>query len=164
MLTAGHHIVVMGVAGCGKTTIGQKLAEKLSMPFADGDDFHPAENIRKMSEGTPLDDDDRWPWLDRLNAVLKDAETNMVVSCSALREAYRSRIATGLDVTFVYLKVSEETVMERVRAREHFFPESLVRAQFEVLEEPQGGAVLVADAGQAVPEVLSDISLQLGLD
>ena len=161
MLTAGSHIIVMGVAGCGKTTIGRLLAEELSLPFADGDDYHPDSNIKKMSEGTPLDDDDRWPWLDKLNAVLKGAGTSMVISCSALREVYRQRIGAGLHVTFIYLKISEKTVLERVRSRQHFFPESLVRTQFEVLEEPVGDSVIVANAEQAVPELLGDICRRL---
>ena len=96
-------VLVMGVAGVGKTTIGEALARALGWRFIDADDYHPPENVAKMKAGIPLDDEDRWPWLQRLNGILKD-EQNAVLACSALKESYRRRLAAGLeDFKMVYL-------------------------------------------------------------
>ena len=125
----------MGVAGCGKTTVGAALAARMNLPFFDGDDYHPAANLKKMSEGIPLTDDDRRPWLAALLQVMQNNPHGTVISCSALKKIYRDFLRRQ-PVQFVFLDVSEATVLERVRLREHFFPESLVRDQFANLEVP----------------------------
>lgn len=139
----------MGVSGSGKSTVGGLLAERLGVPYADADSFHPPENIRKMSAGTPLDDADRRPWLDAIAAWLSQrAEHGGVVSCSALRRRYRDRLrAGGGRLFFLHLDGSEELIARRMEARRgHFMPRSLLRSQFEALEP------LEADEhGEAVP-------------
>ena len=131
------------------------------MPFADGDDYHPASNVEKMSAGEPLNDADREPWLDALNALMRDSERAMVISCSALRESYRERVAQAINAVFVYLDVSEEAVLERVKKRDHFFPESLVRDQFDVLEVPSGQSVIHVDAHKALETIVKEVCDQL---
>ena len=133
--------VLMGVSGSGKTTIGTALAERLGWPFLDGDDFHPPENVAKMSAGTPLTDEDRWPWLDRLNAELRAREAkgeSAVLACSALRQAYRDRLARGLaDWKLVFLHGSLELLQRRMKERKHrYMPASLLQSQFATLEPP----------------------------
>jgi len=129
------HIIMMGVAGCGKTTVGVALAERLGLPFFDGDDYHPRSNVKKMSAGIPLTDDDRMPWLEALLEVMENNQLGTVISCSALKKDYRNFLRQA-PVEFIFLDVCEDTVLERVRLREHFFPESLVRDQFAKLEVP----------------------------
>ena len=141
-----HHIVVMGVAGCGKSTIGKELAKSLGYEFLEGDDYHSQSNVRKMVAGESLTDEDREPWLSRLNKALRRAGTKNVLSCSALKRAYREVLSAGVPVKFIYLEVSEATVRKRVMSREHFFPESLVRDQFSTLEPPESGNAIRIDA------------------
>lgn len=133
-------IVVMGVCGCGKTTVGQALAAELDWPFFDADDFHPPENVAKMAAGVPLTDADRWPWLDRLASELAAIEgrgAHAVLACSALRQAYRDRLARAGDVRFVHLVGDRETIAERIGARTHrYMPLSLLDSQFAALEPP----------------------------
>lgn len=133
----------MGVSGSGKTSVGTALARKLGISFIDGDDLHPAANVAKMESGVPLTDADRWPWLDRVAAVLADRSTfpaGVAVGCSALRRAYRDRIreaAKGTELRFVFLDVSPDEAQTRMRVRKgHFMPPSLLRSQFETLEPP----------------------------
>ena len=118
-------VVVMGVSGSGKTTIGTALAEQLGWAFLDGDDWHPPQNVAKMSAGTPLTDEDRWPWLDRLNAELRAREAkgdSAVLACSALKEVYRERLSRGLtDWRLVFLHGSAEILRERLAARKHHY-------------------------------------------
>jgi gluconokinase len=130
-------IVVMGVSGSGKTTIGEKLAGRLGWPFIEGDDYHPRENIAKMAAGIPLDDADRWPWLDRLNECLR-SERDAVVTCSALKESYRERLLCGIsDARLVYLEGSKDLIAARVAGRKHrYMPASLLESQFATLEPP----------------------------
>lgn len=136
-------IVVMGVSGSGKTTLGQKLAGALGLPFFDGDDYHPPENIQKMSAGIPLGDADRQGWLQRLNQLARSHEDNgAVIACSALKERYRRLLEEGLEkrVHWVYLKGSYEELLERMAGREgHFMPAGLLKSQLETLEEPPYG-------------------------
>jgi gluconokinase len=139
---APHVIVLMGVSGCGKSTIGQRLSKKLSWPFRDADSFHPEANIAKMSRGAPLEDEDRWPWLGAIAQWIDErrgAGAPAIVSCSALRRAYRERIIgarSGVDL--VYLKGTVQLIGERLRRRKgHFMPPSLLQSQFAALEEPQ---------------------------
>src|SRR5262245_47450739 len=130
-------VLVMGVSGSGKNTIGEPLARRLGWKFIDGDDYHPPENVKKMAAGIPLQDEDRWPWLDRLNALLRK-EGDAVVACSALKEAYRRRLLSGLsNCRIVYLRGSFELIRSRVEARRHrYMPASLLQSQFDALEPP----------------------------
>src|SRR4051812_17084391 len=134
-------IVVMGVSGSGKTTVGQALAARLGWRFADGDDFHPAANVAKMRAGVALTDEDRWPWLDAIAAWIRGRRADggrCVIACSALRRAYRERIAAGRDdVCFVYLDGTYDTIAERMQRRSgHYMPLTLLKSQFDTLEPP----------------------------
>ncbi|MBX9962745.1 MAG: gluconokinase [Burkholderiales bacterium] len=146
-------IVLMGVAGSGKTTVGRIVAERLGWRFLDADDFHSPENVEKMRRGQPLTDDDRWPWLDRLNGLLRE-DGSAVLACSALRQRYRDRIGAGLDdVRWVHLAGSFELIGSRLAARKgHYMPASLLASQFNTLEPPS--AALTIDVGDT-PEVLA---------
>jgi len=131
----------MGVSGSGKSTVAKKLAERLGWRFADGDDFHPASNVAKMSAGHPLTDDDRWPWLqaiaDEIDRVAA-ADGQIVVACSALKRAYREVLVHGRDdVRIVYLDGSQELIAARMAARKnHFMPAGLLDSQFATLQPP----------------------------
>jgi gluconokinase len=130
-------VVLMGVSGSGKTTIGKTLAERLGWKFIEGDDFHPRENVAKMAAGVPLEDSDRWPWLDALNRVLR-AQHDAIVTCSALKASYRRRLLAGVeDSRLVYLEGSKALIASRVAARKHrYMPASLLDSQFSALEPP----------------------------
>ena len=134
-------LIVMGVSGCGKSTIGTLLAGRLQWKFEDADRFHPAANIEKMRTGTPLTDEDRWPWLRAIAAFIdkmRGAGGHGVIACSALKRRYRDvLIGDRSDVRLVYLKGSEELIARRLAARHgHFMPRSLLHSQFVALEEP----------------------------
>ena len=148
-VTAAHAIVVMGVAGSGKSSVGERLAARLALPFRDADEFHPPANIAKMSSGVPLQDSDRWPWLEAIGAAIRDTPSGLVVACSALKRVYRERIVAvaGRPVTFVYLTGSEETLASRIGGRRgHFMPPSLLASQLATLEPPAAdeGAITVS--------------------
>ena len=134
-------LIVMGVSGSGKSTIAEKLAARLGWRFADGDDFHPASNVAKMSAGQPLTDDDRWPWLraiaDEIDRVAA-ADGKIVVACSALKRAYRDVLVHGRDdVRIVYLNGSQDLIARRMAARKnHFMPAGLLDSQFATLQPP----------------------------
>ena len=134
-------VVIIGVAGAGKTSVGKLLAEALSWDFYDADDFHPAANIEKMKAGIPLTDEDRWPWLDRLRQLIERclaAHENAVLACSALKRAYRDRLRATEEVRFVFLRASRAQVVEHLQQRRgHFMPATLLDSQFADLEEPQ---------------------------
>jgi gluconolactonase len=159
--------VVMGVSGAGKTTVGRPLANFLGADFVDGDDLHSDAARAKMSAGHPLDDSDRWPWLDRIGATLREERggRGAVVACSALRRAYRDRLraAVGPRLRFVYLKASPELMRPRVAGRKgHFMPASLVDSQFAALEPPDGEADVVtmaadADLASAIPKLAAEL-------
>ncbi len=138
--TTGPVFFVMGVSGCGKSTIGALLADALSVPFFDGDDFHPAANVSKMAAGEPLTDVDRKDWLIALNQLaLKHANNGAVIVCSALKSAYRDILSDRLkeQVTWVVLSGTFEEIQQRLNARKgHFMPASLLRSQFDTLEPP----------------------------
>ncbi|WP_407110038.1 gluconokinase [Streptomyces sp. DSM 116494] len=145
-------VVIMGVAGTGKTTIGPLLAARLDVPYAEGDDFHPQANIHKMSAGTPLGDDDRWPWLDAIGAWAHErAGHGGVVSCSALKRSYRDRLrAAAPGVVFVHLNGDRALVEDRMAHRQgHFMPTALLDSQFATLQplEPDEAGVSVDVAG-----------------
>jgi gluconokinase len=149
-------VVVMGVAGSGKTTIGKLLAARLGCEFLDGDDFHPPENVAKMAAGTPLADEDRWPWLEQLNALLRERRS-AVLACSALKQAYRDRLAQGLErCEFVFLHGSFDLIRSRLEERRHrYMPASLLKSQFAALEPPARAiAVDVAQAPERCAEVI----------
>lgn len=134
-------IIVFGVAGCGKTTLGQSLAAKLGASFLDADHFHSMANVEKMRAGTSLTDEDRAPWLATLNAQLREASARgerVVLACSALKARYREAIARDIaQVVWIFLDGSFELIAARMRAREnHYMPESLLWSQFEALERP----------------------------
>lgn len=140
-------LVVMGVAGVGKTTIGKAIADRMGWEFADADDYHSAANVEKMRLGHPLNDDDRQPWLEALGALTQDrlgSGRSLVLACSALKERYRETIAGGHPrVKFVYLKGSFDLLHERMSARRgHFMPTGLLQSQFEALEEPTDAFVV----------------------
>jgi gluconokinase len=150
-------VVVMGVSGSGKSTVGELLAKRLGWQMVEGDSLHPPANVEKMRRGIPLDDADRAPWLDRIGGQLRDwtsAGRSGVVTCSALKRAYRERIlAARPDVHFVYLKGSEELIRRRVGARHHeYMPASLLHSQFETLEEPLPGEPVIAIDADEPPE------------
>jgi gluconokinase len=155
-------VVVMGVAGCGKSTVGPLIARELGGDFAEGDTFHPPANVAKMSRGEPLDDSDRMPWL----AAMADAirvwqakEKPTVLACSALRQRYRDILAGGsAQVRFVFLRGAQETIADRIgRRRDHFMPPSLLESQFATLEEPADA--IAVDVG-GTPEAIAAAALE----
>ena len=129
-------IVVMGVSGSGKSTVGAAVAQRLRVPFADADDFHPAENIAKMAAGVPLDDDDRHPWLEIIGQWLATHTDGGVISCSALKKKYRDQLRNHCpDVEFLHLHGTVEVIAARQASRPgHFMPASLLQSQFDTLE------------------------------
>lgn len=159
---SGCVYVVMGVSGCGKSTVGQALAQRLDCPFYDGDDYHPAENVAKMSQGIPLNDEDRWPWLDRLADLIAEhlgkGET-AVLACSALKEKYRQRLKRGQEnVIFVYLKGSFDLIWQRMQHREgHYMKAEMLQSQFDALEEPDPTTAIVVDIDQDIASMISEI-------
>ena len=134
-------IIIMGVSGCGKTTIGKKLAQDLGWQFYDADDFHPLENRLKMSQGIPLNDEDRAEWLNILQQLIHkniEERRSLVLACSALKQRYREILSDNKYVRFVYLRGSYEQIKTRLKRRkDHFMPVQLLQSQFEALEEPQ---------------------------
>jgi len=148
----------MGVTGCGKTTIGKCLSGQLNVPFLEGDAFHPKENIVKMKDGIPLTDEDRVPWLERLNHQIRKAsqQAGAVLSCSALKQQYREMLSAHSDVQFIYLQAKQEMIERRLSQREdHFMPASLVASQFETLEEPTNA--MTVDASQEKDAIIQEI-------
>lgn len=157
-------VIVMGVSGAGKTTVGEALARALDCEFLDADDFHPPENVAKMAAGTPLTDADRWPWLDRLNTELRGREArgeHAVLACSALKEVYRERLMRDLAaVRLVFLNANIEFIRARVTTRQHkYMPASLLASQFETLEPPKDA--LEVHAGLAIPQAVAEIVADL---
>jgi gluconokinase len=133
--------IIMGVSGCGKSSVGQSLAEQRGVPFYDGDDFHPPENVAKMSNGIPLNDDDRRPWLARLHDLIADhltRDASAVLACSALKRTYRDQLREGnAGVQFVYLDGDFDLIWGRMSDREgHYMKASMLESQFEALEPP----------------------------
>ena len=158
-------IVVMGVTGSGKTTIGSLLAARLGWHFADADEFHSAANKEKMHKGIPLSDDDRLPWLAAMHDQIGKwvaLKQNVVLACSALKQSYRQLLWTGPEVQFVYLKGGYELIAERLRARKgHFADEHILAGQFADLEEPSDA--LTVDIGASPEEMADEICRRLGL-
>ena len=158
-------VVVMGVVGAGKTTIGRLLAEQPGWEFADADDFHPPSNVEKIRRGIPLSDDDRRPWLERLRQAITQwiAEgRNIVLACSALKRTYRQELDAGPDVRFVYLKGTANLIAERLRSRQgHFADEQILASQFADLEEPE--AAVTVDIESTPQQIVAEIRQRLGL-
>ena len=153
----------MGVSGCGKSTVGRLLAEKLDAKFIDGDDLHPEENKAKMAAGIALNDEDRWPWLDKVGASL-DENDKIVIACSALKRKYRERIlGSASNSVFVHLDGSRDVLAERMTSRpNHFMPVSLLDSQLATLEqlspdEPGASYDIAEPVAQIVAQVISDL-------
>ena len=158
-----RRLVIMGVSGCGKSSVGARLAARLGLNYRDGDDLHPPENVAKMRAGMPLTDGDRWPWLDRVGQVLL-AEAPVIVGCSALKRAYRDRIRTaaGGPVTFVHLAGSQEVIAARMALRQgHYMPLSLLDSQFAALEPPAAAEAITVSIDQPLEAIVADILRQL---
>ena len=156
-------IVIMGVSGCGQSSVGAALSDRLGIPYRDGDDLHPAANVEKMRAGVPLTDDDRWPWLDRVAQVLRD-EAPVIVGCSALRHDYRDRIRQGAGgpVRFVHLAGDRAVIAARMAARTgHYMPTSLLDSQFATLEPPGPDEALTVGIDQEVDAIIATLLPQL---
>jgi carbohydrate kinase (thermoresistant glucokinase family) len=162
-----HALIVMGVAGSGKTTVAQALGTRLGWRFEDGDKFHPASNVAKMRSGQPLTDEDRWPWLRAIAEEVdrtRDAGGHLIVACSALKRAYRDiLIGTRTGVRLIYLNGARDLILQRLRARRgHFMPPELLDSQFATLEEPGPDEdAVVVDVAPAVEAIVDDIVRQL---
>jgi gluconokinase len=163
-------VVIMGVSGSGKSTIGSLLALRLRWEFEDGDWFHPPSNIEKMHSGIPLTDEDRWPWLQAIAAWIDETRRSgghAIVTCSALKRRYRDiLVGDRVDVRLVYLKGEEALIARRIATRhEHFMPRSLLHSQFEALEEPGGDENPIIVSIDSPPrEIATRISSLLDLD
>lgn len=146
-------VVVMGVSGSGKSTVGSALAEALACPFIEGDDLHPPANVAKMAQGVALTDDDRWPWLERIAERLRDATADggdVVLACSALKASYRERLASAGPCRFVHLSGEQTAIAARLALRRHrYMPASLLASQFATLEPPPDAIVVDIDADVA---------------
>lgn len=158
-------VIVMGVVGAGKTTVGTLLAQKLEWKFADADDFHPPANIEKIRNGIPLTDEDREPWLQILRGQIAEwiaKKQNVVLACSALKRSYREELAIGPEVQFVYLKGSAALIAERLQARHgHFAGEAILASQIRDLEEPASAVTVQID--RAPSQIVEEIQTRLGL-
>lgn len=154
-------VVVMGVSGVGKTAIGSALAARLGVEFLDGDDWHPSSNVKKMAAGEALTDEDRWPWLDRLNAELRARGESAVLACSALKQSYRERLTRGLGrFELVFLYGSFELIRERIAARKHrYMPAALLESQFAALEPP--AHAIAIDVAQLLERCVEQIRIAL---
>lgn len=159
-------VVIFGVSGAGKTTIGQLLAEELGWRFYEGDDFHSQTNIDRMHHGIPLTDEDRRPWLKSLRKLIKrcvGAGENAVLACSALKEAYRRRLRVNADAKLVFLRGDYELIANQLRQRRsHFMNPALLQSQFADLEEPQPTeGVLMIELGRTPRELVKEIKTKL---
>jgi gluconokinase len=158
-------ILLMGVSGAGKTTVGQLLASQLRWDFADADDYHPAANVEKMRRGIPLTDADRAPWLETLRALIAGwiaARENAVLACSALKRAYRDSLGIAPEVQVVYLKGTPQLLQQRLHSRHrHFMTEQMLPSQLAALEEPENAVAVDIDSSPA--EIAAEIRAKLGL-
>ena len=155
-------VVVMGVSGCGKSSLAEALAQRWSLPLLEGDRFHSSASVAKMAAGVPLTDDDRWPWLDRVGRGMAAAH-DCVASCSALRKVYRDRLraAAGPSLRFCLIEVPRDVLVERMTLRVgHYMPVSLLDSQLSTLERPGADEpdVLVLDGRYPLPQLVEDVS------
>jgi gluconokinase len=154
------HIIVMGVSGSGKSTVGEKLAEALNLPFLEGDSLHPKSNVDKMASGIPLQDEDRWPWLDKIGERMAVAEQGLIVSCSSLKKSYRDclRAAVGGQLAFVFLDGSFEVLHEHMGHRTgHFMPVTMLESQLATLESPVGEPLVFrADVVDPIEKIVAE--------
>lgn len=153
-------VILMGVSGCGKTTIGQSLANQLGWLFIESDDYHSEEDVHKMANGIPLTDEDRWPWIKRLHLVLHEhikQDQSLVLACSALKESYRRKINGELSgIHYVYMKGDFGTIQERMVQREdHYMKANMLQSQFDVLEEPADA--IIVDITQSPENIVKEI-------
>jgi gluconokinase len=154
-------IILMGVAGCGKSSVGAALSAQMHIPYLDGDDLHPAANVEKMAAGSALTDDDRWPWLD-LVAQRLHADAPIIIGCSALRRVYRDRLGRAGDVQFVHLAGSRVLIGARMAARAgHFMPTQLLDSQFATLETPGVDEAITVQIDQPLDQIVADILARL---
>ena len=161
-------IIIFGVSGAGKTTVGKLLAQQLGWRFLEADDFHPAANINKMRSGNALTDEDRWPWLERLRQQIKRslfAGQNAVLACSALKHAYRNRLRVSDQVKFVFLRGDYALVEKQLCSRRrHFMSSGLLQSQFNDLQEPQADEqALTVALGRTPKEIVEEIEAKLHL-
>ena len=158
-------VIVMGVVGAGKTTVGRLLAEQLGWQFADADDFHSLANVEKIRQGISLNDDDRRPWLERVRLAITGwigEDENVVLACSALKHSYRQELAVGPDVRFVYLKGDADLIARRLRSRQgHFANEQILASQFADLEEPE--AAVTVEIASPPEQIVTEIRRKLRL-
>jgi gluconokinase len=159
-------VILFGVSGTGKTTVGKLLARKRGWRFMEADDFHPAANIEKMRSGHPLTDEDRWPWLERLRREIERSLTageNAVLACSALKRAYRDRLRVSDEVKFVLLRGDYALVEKQLRSRHgHFMNAGLLQSQFDDLEEPQPDEhAITVELGRTPEELVKEIKTKL---
>ena len=159
-------VIIFGVSGAGKTTIGQLLAKELGWRFYEADDFHSQANIDKMHQGVPLTDENRWPWLENLRQLIKRclaADENAVLACSALKEEYRRHLRVGDNVKLVFLRGNYELIANQLRQRHrHFMNPALLQSQFADLEEPQATEhAVVIDLGRSPRELVQEIKHKL---
>src|SRR6266571_587864 len=159
-------VIILGVSGAGKTTIGQLLAEELAWGFYEADDFHSQANIDKMRQGVPLTDEERWRWLENLRELIKRcvaAGENAVLACSALKEAYRRHLCVSDKVKLVFLRGNYELIANQLRQRRgHFMKPALLQSQFADLEEPQPNeGALVIELGRTPAELVQEIKSKL---
>ncbi|MEK7440524.1 MAG: gluconokinase [Chloroflexota bacterium] len=157
-------IIIMGVSGVGKTTIGMALAKDLGWRFADADEFHPRANLEKMSRGVPLNDEDRAPWLEAIRDYMIERMNkgeSGVVTCSALKQKYRDVLQVNEQVKFVYLKGDYDLILKRMQSRQHFMKPEMLKSQFEALEEPNGA--MVVDVEKEVGEIVEMVKRELRL-
>ena len=154
-----NHFVVMGVSGCGKSTIARHLAEQIKASMIEADDFHPLENVEKMRCGEPLNDEERWPWLKRVARALKNTPAPVVVSCSALRRSYRQCLldTAGVPIGFIHLHGSGDVIARRMSSRSnHFMPTTLLDSQLSLLEPLDDDETgVVVDIGQSIESVVA---------
>jgi len=159
-------LILFGVTGAGKTTIGLLLSSELGWPFYDADDFHPAANVEKMRQGIPLTDEDRRPWLESLRALIQSSLTDGkpgILACSALKETYRQYLHVGDEVRYVYLRGEYNLIQRRLEGRVgHYMNPALLRSQFKALEEPHHGE-LVVDIDQVPAAITREIRERLGM-
>jgi len=158
-------VIVMGVVGAGKTTVGRLLAQQMKWQFADADDFHPAANIEKIRHGIPLTDEDRWPWLDALRAAIQQwvsSRQNAVLACSALKRSYREKLNAGPEVRFVFLTGDPALIQSRLKARHgHFADQQILSSQLADLEPPK--SAISVDISPTPEQIVSHIRRELGL-